>query len=52
MADALLASIDDPDQFNSPTLTKLDESLRCPICSELFKGAVLLQCLREFVVDV
>jgi len=47
MADALLGEIDEPDEFKSSELVKLDQSLRCPICSELFKGAVLLQCLRE-----
>lgn len=48
--------IDHPDEFTASTLSFLDSTLRCPICSELFVGPVLLtscshtfcsKCLRQ-----
>ncbi|SCZ97042.1 BZ3500_MvSof-1268-A1-R1_Chr4-2g06950 [Microbotryum saponariae] len=53
---ALNFDIDDPTDFTSPELGLLDASLRCPICSELFVGPVILttcchtfcsRCLRQ-----
>ncbi|SCV69540.1 BQ2448_2560 [Microbotryum intermedium] len=49
-------NIDDPTDFASPEIGFLDASLRCPICSELFVGPVILttcyhtfcsRCLRQ-----
>ncbi|KDE03364.1 hypothetical protein MVLG_06169, partial [Microbotryum lychnidis-dioicae p1A1 Lamole] len=47
--DALNFDIDDPTDFTSPELGLLDASLRCPICSELFVGPVILTtCCHTF----
>lgn len=42
-------SIDDPSDFQSSELQKLDEHLRCPICKELFTTAMMIStCSHSF----
>ncbi|KAH7107307.1 DNA repair protein rad18, partial [Auriculariales sp. MPI-PUGE-AT-0066] len=45
---SFLASVTDPTDFSSESLSRLDTSLRCPICKEFLDGPVNLNCGHSF----